>query len=333
MPTPLPPQSVPQRLIARIITVNGVQFGLLAAQPNWATEIKVKLELPTDVSKEAITMQESRRNFAQSARYKMEWTSYLPSARDATELRIFLTRIYEIPILVPLWPDVCELAANAVAGQRVLNLVDLPARFGSTWIVTDETFTTWDVVAVSTLDIVNQQIHLTTFGITRAYPKGTLLYPAHCGAAGRTTPARINHGRNPGGILQDQGELRLCGAAKSRHFVPANRGSAHPRISDCLQVERDPQSFPPPGLDRDARRCLRVSGVLAGRTAAGVRPPDPAWPGIGVLPERAGQCGENRVLLEGSPSHDPALHDPHFPWGFKDAGGYADALAPDLDSV
>ena len=177
MPQPLPPQSDPQRVIARIVNFYGTQVGLLAAQPNWETEIKVSMELPTDVSKEPITFSESRRNFAQSARYKMEWTSYLSSAADATELRIFLTRIYELPILVPLWPDVCELKAPLTAGARLLLLSDLPARYSAAWIITDENFTTWEFIIISTLDTVNSLIRLPVGGVHNAYPAGTRLYP------------------------------------------------------------------------------------------------------------------------------------------------------------
>ena len=64
-------------MIAQIITYNAVNTGLLVAQPNWDSEVTVTLELPTDVSKEPITFNESRRNFAAYSRYSMKWTSYL----------------------------------------------------------------------------------------------------------------------------------------------------------------------------------------------------------------------------------------------------------------
>jgi hypothetical protein len=181
MPQPLPPESLPQRVIARIVNFYGAQAGLLAAPPNWDTAIKVSMELPTDVSKEAITFTESRRNFAQSARYKMEWTSYLSSAADATELRIFLTRIYELPILVPLWPDVCELKNDITAGTRLLALSDLPARYSGGWIITDENFTQWEFLIISALDLAGSSLYLPAGGVHQAYPKGTRLYPLMVG--------------------------------------------------------------------------------------------------------------------------------------------------------
>jgi hypothetical protein len=179
MAQPIP--SVPTRVIARIVNFYGTQVGLLAAPPNWDTEIKVSMELPTDVSKQPITFSESRRNFAQSARYKMEWTSYLSSAADATELRIFLTRIRELPILVPLWPDVCELKTAVVAGTRSLPLIDLPARYSAGWIITDEAFTTWEFLIISSLDLVNSILGLPAGGVHQAYPAGSRLYPLMLG--------------------------------------------------------------------------------------------------------------------------------------------------------
>ena len=175
---PLPPNPPSTgHLVARIITFSGAQTGLLAAVPNWDTEIKISLELPTDVSKEAITFTESRRNFAQSARYTMNWKSYLASPADATELRIFLTRIRGEGILVPLWPDVCEVQNPVPQGGRSIVLVDLPVRFGAGWILTNEDFSTWEIIIVSSLNLTTRTLTLPTSGVTRDYPAGTLAYP------------------------------------------------------------------------------------------------------------------------------------------------------------
>jgi hypothetical protein len=163
-------------MYTRIITLGSAQYGLLAAPPNWDTEVKINLELPTDVSKEPITFTESRRTFAASARYKMSWTSYLPSAAEATDLRIFLTRIRSEGILVPLWPDVCELKSNIVKGATFLPLVDTPARFGTRWIITDEEFSSWEIINIASLNLQTKAIQL-SIGVTRAYVAGTVLYP------------------------------------------------------------------------------------------------------------------------------------------------------------
>lgn len=164
-------------MIARIVNYSGTQVGLLAAEPNWDSEIKVSLELPTDVTKEPITLQESRRNFAQTARYKMSWTSYLSNAADATELRIFLTRLRGEGLLVPLWPDVCELQNAIVVGATVFTLADLPVRFGAGWIIATENFATYDIVVVASINTATRVMRLAGSGVTHAYPAGTRLYP------------------------------------------------------------------------------------------------------------------------------------------------------------
>jgi len=171
--TPPPP---PERLVARIITYNATQYGLLAAQPNWDTEIKITLDLPTDVSKEAITFQESRRAFARSARYKMSWTCYLYSASDATEARLFLTRIRGEPVMVPLWPDQCELASAYTAGGLTMALIDNPSRWGVNWIVANSDFTQWEILTVTSVDLVSHVVTLTT-GAANNWSAGSYLYP------------------------------------------------------------------------------------------------------------------------------------------------------------
>jgi hypothetical protein len=136
-------------MIGRIITFSGSEFGLLMAQPNWDTEVKITLTLPTDVEKQPITFAESRRNFAASSRYTMEWTSYLSNAADATELRIFLTRVRGESIIVPLWPDGCEIQTAATAGATSITLLDLPVRSGATWIIANDDFSVWELVVIS----------------------------------------------------------------------------------------------------------------------------------------------------------------------------------------
>jgi hypothetical protein len=163
-------------MIARIITFQGAQYGLLAAPPNWDTEVKVSLELPTDISKEPITLNESRRAFAQSARYKMNWTSYLSNAADATELRLFFSRIRSESIFVPLWPDVCEIVPALTVGATLFGLVDLPVRFGINWIIANEDFTKWEIVTVSSINQSTRVMRL-AIGVTQAWPSGSQLYP------------------------------------------------------------------------------------------------------------------------------------------------------------
>ena len=167
-------------MIARMITLAGQPAGLLAAQPNWDSEVTVSLELPVDVSKEPITFHESRRVFAQSARYSMSWRAYLSNAADSTELRIFLTRVRGEPVLVPLWPDMCETATDALAGATSITLTDLPVRYGSTWIIADDTFSSYEIVTVSSLNASTKVATLSP-GTVNAWPAGSVMYPTILG--------------------------------------------------------------------------------------------------------------------------------------------------------
>jgi hypothetical protein len=174
---PLPPDSLPDRVIARMVIINGTQCAFLAAQPNWETAITVALEMPTDVEKEAITFYESRRNFSQTARYKLTYTCYLSNSADATELRLFLTRVRAEPVVVPLWPDTCETARDqAVASTQIL-LIDLPVRYGSTWVIANDDFSQFDFVNVAGLNESGNMIARINPGLPRAYPKGSKMYP------------------------------------------------------------------------------------------------------------------------------------------------------------
>jgi hypothetical protein len=168
-------------MIAQIITYNAVNTGLLVAKPNWANEITVTLDLPTDVSKEPITFNESRRNFAASSRYSMKWTSYLNNVVDSVELRIFLTRIRAEPILVPLWPDVCEIVVPVTGGSTSIGLLDYPVRYGSTWVIANPDFSqyeiVWNVSLSSVVSLATITGGGTGGGTVYAWPAGTYMYP------------------------------------------------------------------------------------------------------------------------------------------------------------
>src|SRR5215831_3445143 len=165
-------------MIARIITWQSQQVGLLFAPPNWDTEVKVSLTLPTDVAKQPITFAESRRNFAQSARYKMAWRSYLANAADATELRIFLTRVRGEPILAPLWTDVCETTAATIVGATTFTTFDRPVRSGSYWLVAAPDFSAWEIVTVTgSGGVAGAWTFSISPGAVNAWPAGTYLFP------------------------------------------------------------------------------------------------------------------------------------------------------------
>jgi len=162
-------------MIGQIITYSGGTYGLLVAPPNWQTEVKVTLELPTDVSKEPITFQESRRNFAQSARYKLAYSTYTTNAADSQELRIFLTRLRGESMFVPMWPDACEILNAVTAGSTSITLYDLPVRYGTTWIIGASDFSTYEIVTVSNLNLSTNIA--TVSALANSWAAGTLMYP------------------------------------------------------------------------------------------------------------------------------------------------------------
>jgi hypothetical protein len=169
-------------MIARIITWQSTQVGLLVAPPEWGAGVKIELEIPTDVSKQPITFAESRRTFAQSARYKMTWKSYLPDAASATELRLFLTRVRSESVLAPLWPDVCELATATLAGATSFTTWDNPVRSGSNWLVAAPDFSVWEIVAVTGIVASGGQWTISVSpGAVNPWPVGTFLFPLMLG--------------------------------------------------------------------------------------------------------------------------------------------------------
>jgi len=169
-------------MIARIITWQSTQVGLLVAPPEWGAGVKLALELPTDVSKVPITFAESRRNFAQTARYTMTWRSYLADAASATELRLFLTRIRSESILAPLWPDVCETTVASLAGATSFTAFDSPVRSGSNWLVAAPDFSVWEIVTVTGITGTAGAYTITLSpGAVNAWPVGTWLFPLMLG--------------------------------------------------------------------------------------------------------------------------------------------------------
>jgi len=164
-------------MIAQIITYQGATTGLLCAQPNWDTQVKVALEIPTDIAKQPITFTESRRNFAQSARYSMAWMAYLPTAANATELRIFLTRIRGEAVAVPLWTDACELDTVAAIGATTVFTLDAPVRYGTPWIIANDDFSIYEIVSVSALSAVSGHFQLTVSATTKAWNVGDRMWP------------------------------------------------------------------------------------------------------------------------------------------------------------
>lgn len=164
-------------MIAQIVTLGQNQVGLLAAQPDWSAEVVVSLDIPTDVTRAPITLKESRRNFAQSARYTLSWRSYMSNTKDAEELRIFCTRVRGELLAVPMWPDMCSVQTDIIRGSTHITLVDLPARYGAAWIIANDDFSLWEIVSVSQINY-NTRVVTLSVGTRKAWTASTTtMYP------------------------------------------------------------------------------------------------------------------------------------------------------------
>jgi hypothetical protein len=164
-------------MIARLISYQENDIGLIVAQPNWESTVTITLDLPTDIAKEPITFYESRRAFAESSRYTMKWTTYLSNAADAAELRIFLTRIRSEILAVPLWTDGCELLTSIPIGATSIQLRDVPVRWGTFWIIANSDFSTWEIVYGTLSAFIQNSTFNCGIGVRKAWPAGTIMYP------------------------------------------------------------------------------------------------------------------------------------------------------------
>ncbi len=168
-------------MIAQIISYAGTgigtpveQLGLLLARPDWSSDLKVELQLPTDVARAPISTRESRRSFAQSARYSIQWRAYLDNAADATELRIFLTRLKGEMVAAPMWTDGVEIATNVAAQVGTIPTLDTPVRSGLEWIILANDNSAYEIVTVNSMDPT--RITLSPWS-TKAWPAGTMMFP------------------------------------------------------------------------------------------------------------------------------------------------------------
>lgn len=161
-------------MIAGFISYNSETLALLLAPPDWSTAVKIDLELPADVDRNQVSARESRRTFAQSARYSMTYRAGLASSSESTELRIYLARLKGETVAVPLWTDGVPLSAALAAGATVIPVDDQPVRYGAEWIILSEDLATFEIVVTNT--VTSSSITLTT-GTANAWPTGTLMFP------------------------------------------------------------------------------------------------------------------------------------------------------------
>lgn len=93
------------------ITLNGETIALCLAAPNWEQPIVVELTLPATVER-SLSADESRRVFASSVRYELEYKALFPTAADSTDFRVWLNRLKGELVAVPMWTDQVELSCE-----------------------------------------------------------------------------------------------------------------------------------------------------------------------------------------------------------------------------
>ena len=158
------------------VTFNGQSSLLVLAEPEWQTAPKVTLTTPGDVAA-ANYGQESRRAFAKSLRYTLEYTPQTETLAQSTAIRQALNVYRSQPVVCPLWTDAVQMAVNQVNGSTLLPVAaspGLPARSGTNWIVVNLDTQAFEFISVSSVDAAG--LHLSA-GTAFAWPAGTLAYP------------------------------------------------------------------------------------------------------------------------------------------------------------
>jgi hypothetical protein len=189
----------------KFISYNGEKIALFLAPPNWADAVNVELTLPFTEITTAISAQESRRTFGKSARYSLEY-SVAPGpdpANDAafsTNLRLWLQRLKEEMVAVPMWTDAVEIAGNIAARNTVIpKTAANPVRYGAEWIVVrsldiaytqllvppdpgaslgelePQTESDYEILVVTAID--DNNVTLASPGLTHDWADGTLMFP------------------------------------------------------------------------------------------------------------------------------------------------------------
>lgn len=165
-------------MIAQFINYTGIlgaeTIGLCLVQPNRVQQPKKTLSFPSDVSRLAPSKKESRRTFANSARYQTTYLATLRTAADLTEFRLFLNQLKTQTVAVPLWDDGCQLTAAANIAALTLATDQHPACSGAEWIIVSPDFLTYEIVTTDTIGA--NTVHVPA-GIANNWPIGSLLYP------------------------------------------------------------------------------------------------------------------------------------------------------------
>jgi hypothetical protein len=157
------------------ISYAGDTLALFAPPCDWSAPMKLTVTLPSDATP-SILKNESRRVFATSQRYDMEFKVTTDNAADSNDIRAWINRLKVETVAVPLYMDEIQLAAPVNPGDVSLAISgELPARYGAEWIILADDGSAFEIVIVTSLSPSTATIG--TPGTEFAWPGGTALYP------------------------------------------------------------------------------------------------------------------------------------------------------------
>jgi hypothetical protein len=151
-------------------------LALCLAPANWRTPPKLTAEFPfTDIER-AILGNETRRSFGLTKKHGLEYSPIFLNDFDSTAFRLGLNRLKTELVGVPLWIDLCVTHATLFSAGTSLVLNNLPARYGSHWILLAADGFTFEIVTVTavnestlTLTLAARTGPIWSFG-SRIYP-------------------------------------------------------------------------------------------------------------------------------------------------------------------
>jgi hypothetical protein len=158
------------------ITYNGATLALCLAQPNWDQDLKVEISTPWAEVTEAQSGAEARQPFGESARYMLEYVVDTSTAKESTDLRMWLLRLRDETVAVPMWADYVESTNSFNAGATSIPLAyGPPVNYGAEWIILSPDGLTYEIVVVDSVTATNITLH--TPGAALNWPAGSRLYP------------------------------------------------------------------------------------------------------------------------------------------------------------
>lgn len=159
----------------KFLDYNGETLALCLARPDWDHTMTVEVDLTRMVHiEQALSHEESRELFGASARYSFSYKPFFLGARESTDFRLWLNRLKDELVAVPLWQDGVELTNPVNAGGTNLPIRDQPVRSGAEWIVLNDDATVSEIVVVD--DVSGGAVHLAN-GLQNNWAARTLLYP------------------------------------------------------------------------------------------------------------------------------------------------------------